>query len=81
MNHCVASYNDLCQNGKSSIWSLRMQQGEQHKRVVTMELNFQKREIVQVRRKNNHNPHPAEIELLQEWADASRIDLKNYALV
>jgi hypothetical protein len=69
--HCVASYRKKCQAGKSSIFSLKCSQVEDletEETTVTIEVNREKREIVQVRGKWNRWPDPYESLVISKWA-------------
>jgi hypothetical protein len=58
MHHCVASYARSCENGKTSIWSLRV--GEEYSksthRVMTIEVHNDSRKLVQARGRCNKTP-------------------------
>lgn len=51
LKHCVRTYADDCQKGKTSIWSLRVRPTHDSKtrRLLTIEVNNSRRAIVQVR--------------------------------
>ncbi len=55
MRHCVASYDNSCANGNTSIWSLRVRpaQEETARRVMTVEVQNNRRAIVQARGRCN----------------------------
>ena len=58
MNNCVASYIDACVKGRSRIWSLRVTAPNTPaaQRVMTIEVDPEKRAIVQARGKCNVTP-------------------------
>lgn len=68
MQHCVADYISFCKNHASSIWSMRMQQGESQKRVLTIEVIPDTRMILQARGKLNRAPTETDMKLLSHWA-------------
>jgi hypothetical protein len=56
MRHCVRSYQDGCVKGEKSIWSLRLTLSDNPRaprRLLTIEVNHNRRSIVQVRGKCN----------------------------
>jgi len=69
MDHCVADYVEQCSQRKSSIWSLRIHAKGCPKRMVTIEVDPQRKSIVQASAKSNDDPSPAAKEILQRWAD------------
>jgi hypothetical protein len=75
MHHCVASYAVKCIAGLASIWSLRRRTGGDTDRLLTIEVNHQRRAI-QVRGFANRMPRPEERKLLERWAVARGIDLR-----
>ncbi len=68
MEHCVYTYIDVAQRGKTSIWSLT-RDGE---RAVTIEVDRGRR-IVQVRGKHNRAATPAERSVVSRWASAQAL--------
>jgi hypothetical protein len=78
MRHCVRSYQDSCVKGAISIWSLRLTLSDNPsmRRLLTIEVNNQRRSVVQVRGKcnqslpamrGNHRMRVAR-EVLRDWA-------------
>ncbi|MGJ5122766.1 PcfJ domain-containing protein [Bradyrhizobium oligotrophicum] len=74
MRHCVSSYATRCIAGHSSIWSLRHRHGGAAQRLLTIELDRQRR-AVQVRGFANRVAHAGERKVLERWAKARGIDL------
>ena len=74
MHHCVASYAAKCIAGRTSIWSLRRRAAGTTDRLLTIEVDHQRRAI-QVRGNANRAPRPEERKLLERWAVARGIDL------
>jgi len=68
MHHCVGSYAHLCHRGKSSIWSLRIWNGETIRPVLTVEVDPKDRAIVQARAKANKAPSGKPRRILHQWA-------------
>jgi hypothetical protein len=74
LHHCVASYADRCYRGASSIWSLRLWQGEMVRHVLTVEIDLKRRSVVQARGKANRAASGRSLQLLQDWS--AREDLR-----
>src|SRR5205807_736509 len=53
MRHCVASYTQECAKRRTTIWSLRVENEEGQRRVLTIEVDPKTRTICQVRGKRN----------------------------
>ncbi len=68
MDHCVSDYVEQCADHKSSIWSLRVHGKGCPKRLVTIEIDPERKVIVQANAKSNEDPSPAVKEVLQRWA-------------
>jgi hypothetical protein len=78
MRHCVRSYQDACFKGATSIWSLRvtLSGSPTVRRLLTIEVNNQRRSIVQVRGNCNqplaamrgHRRMMVAREVLRDWA-------------
>jgi hypothetical protein len=75
MRHCVWSYAAKCIAGHVSIWSLRHCTKEGTARLLTIEVDDQRR-AVQVRGFANRLAHADERQVLERWAKARAIDLK-----
>lgn len=75
LRHCVASYADRCWRGASRIWSLRVQRGEQVRRVLTVEVDPKRGAVVQARGWGNRPPSGKPFRLLQEWAAREQLRL------
>ncbi len=76
MQHCVASYATSCFQRYSSIWSLRRQDclTGRRKRLVTIEVNPQKKTIVQIKGRSNRAPELAELTIIKKWSQQAKID-------
>lgn len=68
MDHCVATYASLCEQRRSSIWSLERHRGSESQKLLTIEVSPADRRMVQARGKSNRNPTARELELLRQWA-------------
>jgi hypothetical protein len=73
LHHCVASYADRCSRGISSIWSLRMWQGERVHHVLTVEIDPRRRAVIQARGRANRGASGKPLRLLQDWAVRERL--------
>jgi hypothetical protein len=74
MRHCVASYAAKCIAGQASIWSLRCRVAGVTDRLLTIELDRQRRAI-QIRGFANRTARTEERKLLERWARARGIGL------
>jgi hypothetical protein len=70
MHHCVADFVGCCLKGRSSIWSMTVEDREGPHRVLTIEVDPATRRVVQARRWCNEGPHPKDREVLGLWARA-----------
>jgi hypothetical protein len=80
MRHCVASYAHSCANGSTSIWSLRQvtNMGFESRKMLTLEMNNNSRQIVQIRGKQNRKPDPYEMSILYLWANQESVSISKY---
>lgn len=75
LHHCVASYAHLCHRGSSSIWSLRIWQGEKIRPVLTIEVDPKRRVVIQARGKANRSVSGKPRRLLHEWASREALQI------
>jgi hypothetical protein len=75
LRHCVATYAPRCRRGTSWIWSLRRTSGPNVRAILTIEIDPQRRAIVQARGFRNRRPTGKALELLQTWAARERLRL------
>jgi hypothetical protein len=68
LHHCVASYAGRCCRGVSSIWSLRLWQGDKVRPVLTVEVDSRRRTVVQARGRANRTASGKLLRLLHDWA-------------
>ncbi len=68
MKHCVATYIRACARRRTSIWSMKMQQGERRIRTLTIEVLPNSRIIWQAKGKRNASPEGVAEEMLHQWA-------------
>ena len=73
LHHCVASYADRCYRGVSSIWSIRLWQGEKVHHVLTIEVDSKRRAVVQARGRANRAASGRSLRLLQDWAAREKL--------
>jgi hypothetical protein len=80
-SHCVYSYGSSCLAGTISIWSLGQQFAPEdipvgeRKRLVTIEVGRQARQIRQVRGKCNRRPTPNERNWIKRWANENLLTI------
>lgn len=68
MRHCVASYAPEILSGDCSIWSLQVSGIWSTQRAVTIQVDPETRRIVEVRGKQNRDPTPQEMAVIERWA-------------
>ena len=78
LKHCVSTYARSCHIGRSSIWSMEIEDENGRRKVLTIEVAPRERVIRQVRGRRNRLPTPREKELLQKWADQEGLQLAAY---
>ncbi len=79
MRHCVATYLKDCLRGTSSIWSLKLENRRGTHRVLTIELDPQRRLICQIRGRCNRLCSAAERGLVGRWAAEQGLKISEYA--
>jgi hypothetical protein len=70
MHHCVYDYSRMCQQGETTIWSLRLRVNDQEKSMATIQVNTRKRSIIQVRAKCNFPVVGRSHDIIRDWAAA-----------
>ena len=75
LRHCVGSYAGRCYRGTSSIWSLRLWQGEKIHHVLTVEVDPKRRAVIQARGLANRAAFGKPLRLLQDWANRERLQM------
>lgn len=75
MKHCVAQYIPYCAHRWTSIWSMKVTNGERRRRVLTIEVNPQTKTVKQARGRRNANPDAASRAVLVRWARQEKLKL------
>lgn len=78
MDHCVASYVDLCEKGQTSIWSMRSMTAGRSTRVLTIEVDPRHRRIVEALGHKNRAPRPHERRVFTRWARRERLTIAGW---
>ncbi len=73
MHHCVFTYARQCQDGRTAIFSLRLDRGHGPERLATVEVNVRSRQIVQARGPCNRLVTAADARLLRAWVVQARL--------
>ena len=68
LSHCVGSYSQSCIDGKTTIWSMSCNVDGKRKRALTIQVNIERSQIVQVRGLANRLPLPEESHVIRLWA-------------
>ena len=80
MRHCVATYAHSCEQGRSAIFSLRVDAGAGLERRLTIDVNVKARTIVEARGRFNAPAQPLDQRILRAWAVQARLTIAPYAL-
>ncbi len=78
LRHCVSTYARSCHTGRSSIWSMEIEDENGRRKILTIEVAPREKIIRQVRGRRNRLPTPREKELLRRWADQEGLKLAGY---
>jgi hypothetical protein len=79
LRHCVASYDNCCAFGGTSIWSMGVERNlGRRKRVLTIEVVNASKVICQVRGKANRLPNQKEMDIVRRWACQEALALAEY---
>lgn len=78
MSHCVRTYAKSCYAGRSSIWTMEVEDEHGRRKVLTIEVSLSEKLIRQVRGKRNRRPTLKEKNLLRRWAAQEGLQLAEY---
>ena len=78
LKHCVSTYAKSCHTGRSSIWSMEIEDENGRRKILTIEVALREKVIRQVRGKQNRLPTPREKGLLGKWAEQEGLQLAGY---
>ena len=78
LGHCVSTYARSCHTGRSSIWSMEIEDENGRRKILTIEVAPQAKVIRQVRGKQNRSPTPKEKDLLGRWAEQEGLRLAGH---
>ena len=78
LKHCVSTYARSCHTGRSSIWTMEIEDENGRRKILTIEVAPQAKVIRQVRGKQNRLPTPKEKDLLGRWAEQEGLRLAGY---
>lgn len=76
MEHCAATYTDVCARRLTTIWSMGIEGPESRDRVLTLEVNPASREVVQAKAKNNADPDDQGQAVLAAWAQREGLKIE-----
>ena len=68
MQHCVATYTDLCVSRQASIWSMQLVNRRGQRRVLTIDVDLPTKEVFEVRGRCNRMPSAGERAIVERWA-------------
>jgi hypothetical protein len=75
LGHCVATYASSCQRRVSSIWSVRRESSTGATRLLTVEVDMKRKDVVQIRGLRNRLPEANEMTIVNRWARANRLTM------
>lgn len=83
MRHCVYAYQQLCIDGRASIWSLKLRPTSRNEsgpweRALTIEMNNERRRLVQLRGYANRPMKADERQVVTMWASENGLSV-NYS--
>lgn len=78
LRHCVSTYARSCHTGRSSIWSMEIEDENGRRKILTIEVTPREKVIRQVRGRRNRLPTPKEKDLLERWAEQEGLQLAGY---
>ena len=78
LRHCVSTYARSCHTGRSSIWSMEIEDENGRRKILTIEVAPREKVIRQVRGRRNRLSTPREKELLRRWAAQEGLQLAGY---
>ncbi|RKU23993.1 hypothetical protein C6503_01880 [Candidatus Poribacteria bacterium] len=78
LKHCVSTYAGSCHAGRSSIWTMEIEDENGRRKILTIEVAPRAKVIRQVRGKQNRSPTPKEKDLLGKWAEQEGLRLAGY---
>ena len=78
LRHCVSTYARSCHTGRSSIWSMEIEDENGRRKILTIEVAPEAKLIRQVRGKGNRSATPKEKNLLGQWAEQEGLRLAGY---
>lgn len=77
MQHCVSEYDEDCEEGRCTIFSLRQEvEGQLTKRLATLEIELPSYELVQAKARCNQEPDSKSRELINQWINNSQVTSK-----
>ena len=80
MGHCVSSYIGSCSAGRSSIWSLTIEDFVGNiKKLVTIEVD-RSNVICQIKGKHNRSPETNEISIIKKWSTKEGLKLSRWVV-
>lgn len=78
LRHCVSTYARSCHTGRSSIWSMEIEDENGRRKILTIEVAPREKVIRQVRGRRNRLATPKEKNLLGQWAEQEGLRLAGY---
>ena len=79
LNHCIASYHSSIVEGYYTVWSMSEEHSGVAKRVLTIAVQSDAKQIVEARGKANALPSQPQRNALERWASAQKLTISDYA--
>ena len=77
MQHCVATYTEVCAKGLAAIWSVGVEGSGGRERVLTVEVDPASRGVVQAKARCNEEPDEVSQAVVVEWAGREGLRLES----
>ena len=74
MHHCAATYVTRCARRQTTIWSMKVDDGQRRRRVLTIEVLPHSKVIYQARGKHNSPPSEQAATILRRWAEEEALN-------
>lgn len=79
MGHCVSSYAYSCSKYRTTIWSMLLSDRlGLYRNVLTVEVDFQNKHVIQAKGKYNDEPTEQQMKVLNLWAAKEELSVSRY---
>lgn len=74
MRNCVGKYGPDIAFGNCSVWSLMQNNGKTDKKLLTIEIDVEKKKILKALGYRNREPYEYELNIIEEWAEKENLE-------